>query len=674
MKDTDALSARDVVAPPVIDDHEPAARRGVLPARPPLLALAVAALVALGVVVSSPASLLAGVVLAACAYCRRWLPWDAALPVALLAVLVTSVVGGTAAAAAGVDILQAPSLVAAGWAAVAAFLVLASRRAVREGPGLPTRRPFVFVAAQAPAAVVAFVAALQAVSVDRVASWLFLGSDFAEHALLLEAVQRAGGLSYATEAYPRGVHATLAFFSAPGLPEPGTAALLAYDLQLLGCATWLALAALLWTMSSILVRAASAVSLSGRWQVAASWGLGVLVLYYGSLMMVLVPMASAPGIVTAIALATVPLVAQSQPSRTGAWLVLTAVTAIVTVSIAHLWPALLPVPAVAWLAAHRSSALRADARHWLGSARRRPAIAAATCAPLLVGAAVAALPVLALFRGAGFGVAAVPGLLPAPSLLLGACGVAGLLLMARRHRRASALVGASMGACITVAVLTLSAGQGFDLALYYPRKATWFLVVLLLPAAALVLTWLARAAAVLVSRQCARAGAHAGALRAVSWALATAALVAYGLPVLAVNQPLVLRASQEATLDARRSLSVAMDVLDERAPAVVVPVAVGLRPLANRHDTYVISKLLKLRTGQAQTFGLPEGACAALRDVASGSPAVVVTDLDEGVMRAVLRRQGCASADVVRLPGGSRELREAVGRQLLAPPVSAQAG
>lgn len=648
------------------DPASPAAgRRAVFWPGP--AATAVAVLMLAGLLLPNPVCLLVGLVLAAAVCCRRWLPWDAALPVGTLGVLLVAVAAGLAAAFARVDLLRAPHLVAGAWVVLAAVLVACAPARSRLRAPATARRPWTMLA-HLPAGLAAGVAVLQQLDVRRVASWMFRGTDFAEHAVMLERLQSAGFLSYATETYPRGVHALLALVSGPGVPAAGSAALLSYDLRLLAAATWLALALLLWTMSGLVLHAGAALGLSERWRVAVALGMGIVVLHHGSSMLVFVAMAAAPGLLAAVAACTVPLVAMTVPPRGRPGLLLAVVTALAVAALAQTWPPLLPVPLLAFVAAHAAARSSARAGH-VTQAPSRPGLHSPGVLPvvvLAVAATATVIPLVALMRGGGRAVAAIPGSLPGPSLLVVGVGTVCAVLLLRGQRTAAASTGAVVGAFVTVAALLVAAGGGFDVAQYYPRKALWFLAVLVLPAAAVLLAAAARWLCLVASRQCSRLGRSARVGRIGCAAVAAAAFVGYVLPVFAVAGTLAQTAAQGPRPADARKLDIVLEHPSKYGPARAVPVALGLRHMPTRNDTYVLSKLFGLRTGQPQTSGRAAQPCAAVREVAGDGPAVVVTDLDAGPLRERMRRQGCGDIPVLTIPGGDEQARKLVHEELKA--------
>lgn len=609
-----------------------------------------AALVLLGLILPNPVCLLLGVIAAASLYLRRWLALDAAVPVAALAVLVVAVLTGLAADAAQVDLLDQPVLVAAVWAAATGALLYRARQASAVAASRPARGPAFFVA-QLPAAVAVAVAAVQQLDLERVASWMFFGTDFAEHVVMLERVQRVGALDYSVEAYPRGAQALLAFFSVPGLPDPGTAALLSYDLRLVAATAWLSLALLLWSMAAVILRTGGAMWLPEWWRAGAALGLGVLVLCDSDFTLVFVAMAATPGLLAAVAMWVVPLVVLSQHSgrhRPTAALV----TLVAAVALTHLWTPLILVPLMAGAAALLQRpvfpALR-EARAIVASATWMSRIAVALA--VVAGAGAASVPIIALLRASGLGLASIPGDLPAPNLVYVAVGLVAALLIVMRHGAGAGVAGAILGAACTFTVLLWSAGGGLDISQYYPRKAVWFLGVLLFPFAAMAAAALLRAVCVGGSRLAARCGSAAGVLRITGAAVLVAFAVGYLLPLLVVAGSLAVVASQQPLPTDARKLEIVLEHGDKYAPAVSVPIGLGLRPIPRHSDTYVISKLFQFKTGQTQTFGYPVQACNALREVAGGAPAVVVTDLDVDVLTEMMRRQGCSASRIVQVPG-----------------------
>lgn len=618
------------------------------PASTRVAAAAVLLVTAAGLALPDPVCLLIGVIGAATLLFRQWLPIDAALPVATVTAVVAAVLLGLAADVADLDLLGRPAALGALWTVVVGACVVAAMRRGAAVGGLPVRSRL-FVLAQLPAAVACAVALLQQMDISHVAAWIFYGTDFSEHAVLLEGVQRSGSLDYGAEVYPRGAQALLALLSVPGLPESGTAALLSYDLRLLGAATWLAFGLLLWSMTALVLRLGDSIGLPESWTVAAALVLGILIHYHSGFTAVFVVMASAPGLLAAVTALLVPLVVLSSPAgRSAHWTAI--VTVLSVVALAHLWPALATVPLAAWASALVRRDIVREVRQGL-SAMRTSQFVLGGMALVVLGVA-AAVPVLALLGASGLATAAVAGALPAPPLALTAAGIVAAVALSWRYRSLAVLVGATLGAGATVVTLLVGAGAGFDLGQYYPRKGTWFLVVLVLPVAAVSAAVICRVLTRASSRALSRLGPAVRVARAIAVAVLVALLGAYGLPALLQDGSLAGVAAGPAGAANERRIGIAMEHGHKYAPAVTVPIALDLRLVPRSIDTYVLSKLLRFKTGQPATFGDQAAACTVLRDVARDAPAVVITDLDEDVLAEVMRRQGCPGTRIVQIPGG----------------------
>lgn len=642
----------------------PAVGSRSFPRRVPWAVVAVA-LVAAGLRLPDPICLLLGVTVAASLLVVRWLPLDAAVPMAVLGLVAVATSLGLLAETLRWDLLAHPWLMGAGWTSFALSCLVASLRS-RARIARPVHT-FPFLVAQLPACVAVVLAVLQQLDLRRVASWAFAGTDFTQHAIILQAVQREGSLHYGPNPYPGGAHTLLALVSVPGLPAPGTAELLSYDLRLLAAGTWLAFALLLWTMAAVVLRAAPLLLLPPAWATATAVALGAFVSYQGAFVSVFFPMAAAPGLLAAVALAIVPLVALSLPveQRTPAMLLSAAIA---TAAVAHLWTALILIPAAAFLVALANPSGARAARSWALSLRRKPGVALALLTGTAASACLTAVPVLALLGARGLGTAAIEGGLLSPSwIYLSAGGSAVAVLLFRSPVRVAALGGAAVGCLGTIALLLIGAGEGIALDQYYPRKGIWFLVTILLPASAVLVGCLLRLAWQGWTLLCARLHRAGWVLRVSGVSVASAVFLALVLPVLIHDGSIFAAAARPAFANDQRRLDAATELAGKYSPAVSVPVGLGLGVIPNRHDTYIIAKLMQLKTGQPQTFGLPTAVCQAIEEVAAGGPAVVVTDLPTDLMEELMRRQGCPGSRVVTYPGADPGLQGFLRQQLLRP-------
>lgn len=613
-------------------------------------------LTVVGVASSQPALSLLGLMTGMAAVLLTWLAWDLALPAAALVLVGLASCGGVAAAATDVDMLASPGALVAvmlGWSLTALLLVRRLRVPGWRRPG-PVEGVAAWLA-YGPALMAAAIAAVQAGSTSVAASWALQGTDLAQHVIELGGVRDAGQLDYVADLYPRGLHMLAALVGGPGAPaEPGT--LLAHDLRLFAALSWFALALVLLMGAGLVVRITAALALPTKTGLLATTSLGVLLLVLSGTLNVFVSMGAAPSLLAVLVIWSLPAarleLGAAARERRGALTIL-LVAALSTALLAHLWQALLLVPAVALL-------LSGAPRRWLHLPRQlglRVTIAAAVA---IAACAVLALPpVLGVMR-AGASLAAIPGEVPRPPwpvLATGALAVVVLPLLRSRFRPLLGFVGPAVGLLMVTALLLRGADKGLDLTQYYPMKALWFLTLVLMPvtvvvAAAAALRGVERLWVVLE-----RFGAATRVARVTAFGVLAALVVSFVLPQVA--------AARSATLDALRPLwdPAAAETGEERleiasrygaryAPRVTVPVAVGTSAVLDRYGSYVVSKLMSYETGQPQSHGRALFVCSDVGVVAGDRPAVVVTKLDPTLLRQLMERDGCGDVPVVQIPGG----------------------
>ena len=287
--------------------------------------------------------------------------------------------------------------------------------------------------------------------------------------------------------------------------------------------------------------------------------------------------------------------------------------------------------------------------------------------PHLVMAAAVALVTLALTAPAllgtlqvgGLAHAATPGAVPAlplPLLVLGLASL-GWLLRYREHLAVRVLAGTSLGLLVVAGTLLLGSGHA-DVSQYYVQRPLWLLAVLLVPVLALALVRLVRHVVASLSARLQRLGPWARVARIGAVACVAAAVVSFVLPVEAVvgSNALNTVTDRDGQSDSARIYDIALGYATAFRPAVTVPVEIGTGPFVDPLATVVASKLMSFQTGQPQTHGMPTAVCADARSVAGPAPAVVITSLDPGVLKGIMRYQGCADVRVVRLPGPPRPL------------------
>ena len=383
----------------------------------------------------------------------------AALPVAVVSLATTLIAIGLVAGALPWLSLSSPT--AARWALVAALLPPLVNTALR-GP-LPgaTLRPGEWVAALPAAVLVLLAAAMKLLPALRQTDWLLLGNDSIEHVLLVGRVQQDGGLSYAGQAYPRGMHQIIALLVTAGGGVPRSPQSLLAALETTAALTWLVYAVLVLASSLAAVELARR---AGASSAAAGWAgaVGGAALLTGSFF----TFALGFGFVTTVGLAALLAVAlaelaRGQDASPPALLLCVACAA-------HVWQLGWPVVclSVAVLAVQPSRRLHRDPWFWIGS----------------VGAVAFALPALrAVAEQVPTSTVAAPGAVASlPSLWLFA-GVLAACWWAWWERAQPLRVGVgalALGAAAFALVVGLRAGDPLG---YYPRKLLWHAAALGVP-------------------------------------------------------------------------------------------------------------------------------------------------------------------------------------------------
>lgn len=613
------------------------------------LALIGILLMGYGALVGTPVLLLCGLTTATTSLLLRKLATDVAPVVAVALLLLTAVLLGTAAAAARVQLL--------GWWLLVPYLgigVMALRLASRTSTVTWTSAapyPRWRLIPQLPAAL-AFAIGLRQVSDDRLtAGWGLFGTDLAQHLLALQDIQASGALSYAESVYPRAFHMLLGLTAAPwhSIGDPVT--LLRYDLRLMGAATWLALSLVIWAGVATHLRLCEAQQRSSSSAITGATVLGVALLTLTPFVSLFVYLAAAPGLLAIAVLWLVPLAALTvtPPLRP---VVVTLLTAVSVLILAHLWQALIIVPPLAWLA---------YAAPWVAGAWRQPAVLLAGLRrrevrwvglACLVSAALTTIPMLALRLEGGLAISSIPGQAPQPPwvvLMLSLIAVA-WLSRSWQHPSARTVVGACVGLLGCGAVLLVGANEGFDLTTYYPAKAMWFLLVFAAPVLSVIV---GVAAARLVGTIWERLGGLGAAARLTRFtvvATAVAAVFAYGLPIFIMAAGHLVGASV-VTEGSGTRYAMAIEHATAHAPAVAVPISVGSSPFFDGSAAYIVSKLMSFQTGQPQNHGDPRQVCDDIANVAGPRPAVVITTLDPDLLGPMMDRLGCADTPVIQIPG-----------------------
>ena len=606
----------------------PAVAAGTSWDRPALAALVV---LVLGAALDAPLLTLAALVSLMTVLLARRLPRDLALPAAVLLLLAVAAALGSAAALVGVDLLSHPWLLLGVELAGGGLLV---RR-----PGRDRTLPAVdrwSVLGYVPAGIAAVVGGLQAFGPLR--SWALVGTDIAEHTVLLGQVQQTGRLDYATEPYPRALHMLLALTSGPRTPHARSAALLLQDLHLMAAVVWLSLAVLLVAAVALTRRTAIAMNLGARTAGVAAALVSWLVLTSVALQLAFVHMGAAPSLLAVVLLWSIPAVALLYPDRPG----LVALTGVAAFGlVAHLWQALVLGPVVTAVVVGLL---------WLRAPR--PRRAAWTPAVVLL-TVLAAGPLIGVQRAGGVSLAAIAGEIGRVPLAAAVMAVVGLVLALVRLPRLTAVAWMTTALGLLGTVGYLASGAGWSLSSYYPMKALWFAVLFLAPLAAVAA---AAAGSWLVTRCWAALGSYPTSRRLTRPGLAAAvALLLVGLTVPGVvSSGSVLRAAVTpiASHDLiQRRLELGSTLPGTVPGTVVVPSALALNGAQVQYGAYVTSKLLRFQSGQPTSYGNPERVCQDVIAVARGQQAVVVTDLPVPVMHAVMALHGCGNVPVVRAGG-----------------------
>ena len=611
------------------------------------LLLAVAALLS-----GNPVLLLCALVASTSVLLARRTGWALALPAAVAALLVASTALGLVAAALDLALLARPWVLGAVYLALTgAATWVTARRPASLGPQRSSPRQ---VLVYLPAVAAAAVGVAQSLSTRVSAAWGLQGTDLMQHVIVLSDVQRAQGLDYAADSYPRGFHMLAALVAAPGAPV-ARADLLEYDLRLVAACSWLALALLITSATLLTRRLAGLGGVTPRVGAAAGVLVGTLLLLSNSVIEAFVFMGAVPSLLALVLLWVVPWLAARSD---GSALLLLVAGAGATAVVAHLWQPLVLAPALAASLGAAAHLVRSRSSSGLRVART---LLLSLVAAVLAGAVMAPA-LLGLLSDGGTELAAIPGEIVEPPAAVFVLGMGYLLHSLRRLRCAWAwaMLGNVLGLLAATAVLLHGAGQGFDLSLYYPRKTLWFLALTLAPLAALAATRLAVAAAQAASRQLDRLGAAARVARICMAATVAAGFVGYVLPPLVAVPNSAVEVARAPWIAGEDSpgverLRIGAASVDRFGGALVVPVAVGSSAVLDRYSGYVVSKVLSFQTGQAQTHGRAGMVCADIERVAGEKPAVVVTKLDPDQLLRIMRRDGCGHVRVVQIPGEIRD-------------------
>jgi hypothetical protein len=588
---------------------------------------------------------------------RTRVPAGLAVPAAVLALVSTTAVAGVASSLSGLAPLADRRWCAAACAGTSLLAALGSwngrRRSARPRSAWPD------VIGLVPAGLAATVAVLQGRDGGRAAlPWSLATTDLAEHAIMLREVQVTGVLSYTETSYPRGLHALLALVTnAVGGPDTMSAGQsLQHDLAVWAAAVWLCTAVLLlaaWATARALLHRRQD-RFSPAYAAVVPWLLLGSLAWQGAF----VQLGAAPSLLAVVALWTLPLLCVVRP-RAGLSSVL-LLGAAVTGLLMHLWQALAVIPVtctgVLLLVLLGPAGRRDQVLAAVADLRRRPLELVATV--LLLASAVP--PVVGTLAAGGLSQAGIPGDMSAPSPLLAAAAVMGLLLLSLDRARSTtercAWLATTLGGLLVTSALLAGSGDLLGLDQYYPRKALWFVLTALTP---LLVLPAAGAVPLLV-----RTRDRLPATRLLTGGAVLCAGVAGGavlvLPgLLSPASPLRWAASgSEPEGTGERRLRLAQDYADRFGPAVTVPVELTLTRSDAQYGAYIVSKLLRFQTGQPASYGDLWSACADVRRVARGGSAVVLTDLRPGLVSQVLAEQGCPDVPVVRALGADEGLAD----------------
>lgn len=611
-----------------------------------------------GLALGSPMTVLVGVVWALTAALRRRLPIDTALPLASLALLGASVTAGVAAALLGIDLLARPGVTAA---ALAMLSVAAAGFALRLTQR-PERSAFGGVGwiATVPATATAALGLMQGFRPELVRSWAFWGTDFAHHLAIVRSLQDSGNLDYSAGAYPKGLHMLAALLSVPNAPQDPLDSL-DYTMSLFGALTLLTLALLLWTASWVALRLGQQLGLAKPAAVAAAVAVGVGPLLTNTFVQSFVFFGAAQSFLAATSLLLLAGTAMQATGSSALPRLLMACSG-TAMLLSHLWQPLAAAPVVA--GAVLTTSLVRHRRHVMAAWRNRSLPIGLWLAATTGMISVAAVPLVTVQQQGGAAAAATPGELPdGPWLSLVLALLAATTLIPRSGERwVRVYLGLAAGLLAAVGVLVKGAGNGWDLAQYYPLKSLWFVLLFLAPLLTVRATGALAALWRVTSRMAARTGAASLPLRTAAGGLAVATAFAVWLPWLLGPGS---AAAQTWSVDNARSVvgsaaplsssevySLARDYGTRFPGSVVVPYLVGPSPAFDSLNSRRVSGLLAFLTGQREASGAAGSVCQQIHEQAEDRPAVVLTRISPTVVRRQMDVGGCAGeARVVRVTG-----------------------
>jgi hypothetical protein len=619
-----------------------------------------------GVAFLSPVLVLCGLVMTTTSLLMRRVAWDLALPAGVIALLAISTLVAVPAGLLDIDLLARPWILASLYIAYAgAGAAWAWRPSV---PLVTSAAPTGGYgwAAYASAGIAAVIGLAQSLFERMPVSWAFQGTDLGQHMILLRDVQRSGSLDYSVNGYPRAFHMLAAFASVPSAPIEHPLAMFSYDMRLMAAATWLSLALVLWTGTTLALRLGAVRRVPRLVAVGAAGLFGAGVLLTNSFVVTFVYMGAASSLLAVVVVFALPLAALGVDTRRHRLVVTPAWAATSVMLLAHLWQPLMVVPLLA-ITAYAVPRLRTGwsmfrrTSHGLG---RALAVATATTVVML---AVASVPVLSVQSAGGVALAATAGELPSAPWLVLLLGLAVAAWMVGGVRRGSTrlYLGSVTGLLVATAVMLRGASHGFDLTSYYPMKVLWFLTIVLAPILALTTVDIGWRLFRPVWRGLGRLGGFSRVCRFAVVASLCALAFAFCLPLLLGNGSttwgsLARFPPTHGHTDPSSSGAVSAERFDiatrygtRYAPARTVPIAVGLSTGWDKYGPYIVSKMISFQTGQSQTNGQASAVCSDVAAVTAGSGrAVVITQMDPQVLHKIMKRKGCGDVPVAKVPGG----------------------
>lgn len=308
---------------------------------------------------------------------------------------------------------------------------------------------------------------LAAQALPTAANGLLTGWDNGAHLLSAAQIQRAGGLSYDVDAYPRGLHALVALAVAARADAEVTPALLAVFLQTYAVIFWLLYVLFSAVVSLTALAVAEVLKLPARQATVVAAAAGLATLTPGFFRFTFVY-----GFATSVALAFLLGVASLEVMTTRLSAAGLPVLGGTVMATAHSWQLALPLAAVPLLLSCR------HAGRW-GAADR------AALAICLIFLAMAAPPMIAVIQRIGPSAVAMSGELdPLPTGWFAAGIAAALWFLLRRAQAGRLRTMASMVLLASAMGAACAAMAGVGLDSYYPRKVLWHAAALSLPLSA----------------------------------------------------------------------------------------------------------------------------------------------------------------------------------------------